>query len=188
MNAHQERFLKDELFSLTLMATVQRANVYAKRSPDKGRKAFRAALQALLEEIAQAYGQEVLEETHIRNILELSRRLTSVHSKVLRSGRFRIGPAQKALNLYLKYLWCLGAIPRPPHCPFDFQIIKKLPTYTGPSWTALETEADYRNLIKAAKATAQSDHLADWELKTYNNTQPGTTEDVRRSRAPGLLR
>jgi hypothetical protein len=40
---------------------------------------------------------------------------------------FRVGTAQKALNLYLKYLWCLGEIKTPPHCPFDRGIIQMLP-------------------------------------------------------------
>lgn len=43
------------------------------------------------------------------------------------SNVFRIGSAQKALNLYRKYLWCLGYIPFPPHCPFDATIIDQLP-------------------------------------------------------------
>lgn len=171
-------FLKDELFSLTLMATVQRADVYAPGSSAKDRKAFQAALRSRLEQLAQAYRDEVPEERHIRNVLGLSRGLTSAHAKVLRDGRFRIGPAQKALNLYLKYLWCLGKIAAPPHCPFDFRIIAKLPQYPGPSWTALDSEDDYRALVKAARATAQGSSLSVWELQTYNNAQPGAAADA----------
>jgi hypothetical protein len=92
---------------------------------------------------------------------------------VLENRRFRIGSAQKALNLYLKYLWCLGKICSPPHCPFDRQIIASLPNYTGPSWTKLVREEDYRALVEAAKAKAQDSSLAAWELRIYNNAKPG---------------
>ena len=173
MDAHQEQFLKDELFSLTLMATVQRAGVYSPGSRKKERKRFQTNLRSWLEKNAQSYANQVTEEEHIRNIVELSASLTSAHANVLKNGRFRIATAQKALNLYLKYLWCLGKIRSPPHCPFDFQIIAKLPNYTGPSWTKLDREEDYRALVQAAKAKAQTSSLPAWELRAYNNGQPG---------------
>jgi hypothetical protein len=172
MNAHQERFLKDELFSLTLMATAQRSGVYRRGLTERERRAFQSALRTDLEEIAQGYTSKVSDESHIKNILKLSAQLSAAHAGVLQGNRFRIGAAQKALNLYLKYLWCIGRIPEPPHCPFDFQIITRLPAYKGPSWTVLDTEADYRDLIKAAKSKAQGSSLAAWELETYNNAQP----------------
>ncbi len=182
MDSHQEQFLKDEFFSLTLMATVQRADVYIAGAAEKERKAFQTALRSRLEELATAYREEVPEEAHIRNILGLSSALSSSHAKVLREGRFRIGPAQKALNLYLKYLWCLGKIPAPPHCPFDSRVISKLPQYTGPNWTALDSELEYRALVKAAKTKAQGLSLATWELQTYNNAQPRAPADAAKRR------
>jgi len=172
MDAHQEHFLKDELFSLTLMATVQRSGVYRPGISERERKAFQSALRTRLEQVAQGYASKVSDETHIKNILELSAQLSAAHAGLLQGNRFRIGAAQKALNLYLKYLWCIGKIPEPPHCPFDFQIIAKLPGYKGPSWTVLDSEDDYRDLVKAAKLKAQGSSLAAWELETYNNAQP----------------
>lgn len=172
MDAHRDQFLRDEIFSLTLMATVGRADVYTPGLSEKARKAFQSTLRSQLEQIAQGYGTEVSEEAHIQNILGLSAGLTAAHANVLQGRRFRIGTAQKALNLYLKYLWCLEKIPTPPHCPFDFQIIAKLPAYSGPSWTALDSENDYRTLVAAAKAKAQGILLAVWEVQTYNNAQP----------------
>lgn len=184
MNTHQEQFLRDEFFSLTLMATVQRAGVYRPDTPERERKAFQSALRQHLEQIAQGYKAKVSEEAHIMNILGLSTNLSIAHAGILQSGRFRIGTAQKTLNLYLKYLWCLGKIPEPPHCPFDFQIIAKLPAYKGPSWTVLDIEDDYRNLVKAAKAKAQDFSIAVWELDTYNSAQPGTPVGRAASGAP----
>ena len=131
MDADQEQFLRDELFSLTLMATVQRARVYRPKTPEQTRRAFQAALRSKLEEVARHYEKEVGEETHIGNIVKLSDSLTRAHKDILNSSRFRIGTAQKALNLYLKYLWCLGKIPRPPHCPFDFRKRPVIPVLAG---------------------------------------------------------
>ena len=179
MDADQEQFLKDELSSLALMATVQRAKVYAPKKPEQNRRAFQTGLRSRLEDLATQYKNEVDEETHIQNIVHLSDSLTQDHKDILNGGRFRIGTAQKALNLYLKYLWCLGKIPRPPHCPFDFQIIGKLTDYNGPSWTTLDRVDDYRSLVGAAKRAAKAVSLATWELQTYNNAQPRATVDVQ---------
>ena len=108
--SERTRFLHNELFSMTLMATVQRGRVY----------------------------------------------------------RIRIGSAQKALNLFLKYLWCIGEAPEPPHCPFDFQIISKLPPAVRCNWTELDSIETYRALVAAAKTAAAGQSLAEWELAEYN--------------------
>jgi hypothetical protein len=169
MDSNQDQFLRDEFFSLTLMGTVQRAHVYAKDSTEKARKPFQGALRAELERLENEYREPVGEETHVQNILRLSSHLSSNHAKILQNGCFRVGLAQKALNLYLKYLWCLGIIPEPPHCPFDSLVISRLRDYHGPkSWVFLKTEDQYRALIRAAKATAEGVSLATWELKLYN--------------------
>ena len=47
-------------------------------------------------------------------VLSFSGGSQQVHHKVL------------ANCLYLKYLWCLGEICRPPHCPFDRMVIEEL--------------------------------------------------------------
>ncbi len=178
MDADQEQFLRGECFSLTLMATVQRAGVYKPKTSEQSRRAFQTALRTKLEQIGGAYTKEMDDETHIRNIVELSDSLTRSHTNILTGGRLRLGTAQKALNLYLKYLWCLGKIHQPPHCPFDFRIIAKLPSYNGPRWTELDSEKDYRKLVAAAKAKAKRATLAVWELRTYNNAHPRASADA----------
>ncbi len=52
--------------------------------------------------------------------------MTTEFKDILFGNGFRVGIAQKALNLYLKYLWCLGKITEPPHCPFDSIIISEI--------------------------------------------------------------
>jgi|ERR1039458_3041295 hypothetical protein len=169
MNKHQEQFLKDEFFSLTLMATVQRAHVYVPNANPDSKWKFQTALRSSLERVGVSYYGPVSEEDHIRNIATLSEELSADQADVLAGGCFRIGTAQKALNLHLKYLWCLGKIPAPPHCPFDSWVIARLPGYQGPSWTAINDLAQYRNLVAVAKAKAGGISLAEWELQTYND-------------------
>ena len=169
MDEHQEQFLRDEFFSLTLMATVQRAHVYAPDANADAKWKFQKALRSSLEQVEVFYCETVSEEDHIRNVVALSEGLSADHADVLAGGRFRIGTAQKALNLHLKYLWCLGKVPAPPHCPFDSRVIMKLPKCRGISWTALDDPAQYRKLVEAAKAKAGGMPLAAWELRTYND-------------------
>lgn len=106
----------------------------------------------------------VTEEKHLANILELTDTLTSKFSYCLKNGRFRIGIAQKALNLYLKYLWCVGLIPLPPHCPFDSIIIGHLSECRDLNWTAIDTIEDYTNLVNAARRKTDTKQIAEWEL------------------------
>jgi hypothetical protein len=98
----------------------------------------------------------------------LSERLSQDHADALRAGRFRFGTAQKALNLYLKYLWCIGRVPTPPHCPFDYQVISTLPGWQAIKRTALTSRAKYLHLVAAARKRADGVPLAEWELKLYN--------------------
>lgn len=177
MTPEQNEFFKDELFSLTLMATVQRGNVYklhsgkktksSARQFEKAKRTFREALREQLTILAQNYRTPVTDADHEKNIQHLCDVLTKHYRAVLKGGALRFGTAQKALNLYLKYLWCLGEIKAPPHCPFDAEIIGKVRSYAGPTWTNLERVEDYRDLVKAA-TPADGSSLADWELRVYN--------------------
>ncbi len=164
----QRRFLHDEFYGLTLGATVQRARVYAPLVPDRDRRLFQGRLQRQLEAIAVRYQAPQDDGTHLAQIEDLATSLSSECRDVLRGGRFRIGPAQKALNLFLKYLWCAGEIGPPPHCPFDYRIIQRLRLSKPINWTDLDDPATYMALVEAARAKAAPFSLPDWELKTYN--------------------
>jgi len=178
----QQHFLRGELFDLTLRATVPRGDRVYMPAPTllKDRKAydaakweFQKALRLSLEQLEVPYCETVSEEEHIQNIVALSATLSRDHAGVLKDKRFLIGRAQKALNLYLKYLWCLGKVPAPPHCPFDSRVIKKLRgDIKWTAWTSLEKEEDYRKLVAAARVAAAEEEagmsLAAWELRVYN--------------------
>lgn len=185
MKTHKNLFIDDEIFSLTLMATVGRAKVYKPDISESARRPFQKSLRLQLEDISRGYLTRVSEDEHINNIVKLACYLTEHHSNLLQGEEFRIGAAQKALNLYLKYLWCLGRIPEPPHCPFDFQIIKRLPNYKGSSWTSMTRREDYADVVNAAKLKADGVSLAVWELETYNNSlgfRANLKQKVKKSR------
>ena len=95
---------------------------------------------------------------------------------LLRKERFRIGIALKALNLYLKNLWCLGQITTPPHCPLDRLIIDKLGLKWNErsqyDWTKLDDIEKYKELISRCDEVARKEkyrNIAEWELKVYGD-------------------
>jgi len=97
-------------------------------------------------------------------------------SNLLYGNRFRIGIAQKAFNLYLKYSWCLGKAACPQHCPFDSGIIKKLPLTeqqkSDLQWTNLDCLDDYQAPVDAGRMkvkTTEHSSLSDWELEEWKS-------------------
>lgn len=157
-------FLDHEALTLSVNGAIQRASVYSEAT-EQQRKEFRDCLRDSLDAYAQDYRGAVGEHSHIANILSLAADMERNHKGILSERRFRFGPAQKALNLYLKYLWCLGDIPEPPHCPFDLKII----THLGSSirWTKMTTIGQYKQLVEKARSRAGKKSLARWELEVF---------------------
>jgi len=171
-------FLEDQLLANSIHAALQRANVYAdpKAYTDQNRTTLRGKLAELLRDLAKQYRTAVTEDKHKENVGKIADDLTTAFGdkNLLRHDRFRIGIAQKALNLYLKYLWCLNKIGTPPHCPFDFRIIAKLPLTDQQrkclQWTELDSLKDYQTLVDAGmKKIKETVHtsLAEWELTEW---------------------
>lgn len=166
----QSAFLYSEFFTLTLMGTVQHNKIYKDDVAERERKAFQIALQQKLIDISKQYKKPVPGPIHELNITQLADQLTASQKAILFKDRFRIGTAQKALNLFLKYLWCAGEVVEPPHCPFDFLIIQKLPSELHDiKWTQVDDIGIYRKLVEAAKACAAPLSLAEWELSAWNS-------------------
>jgi hypothetical protein len=167
MKTFQLRFLRNEFLTLSLLGAFERSNTYSASAPEDVRAKVRHALRSKLEDVASRYKHPVDDSTHANNICEVADAMTAEFAECLRGGRFRIGIAQNCLNLYLKYLWCVGDIPAPPHCPFDATIIARLPNRQQLKWTALDAIQDYMALVEAARAVAGSTSLAEWELKEW---------------------
>jgi hypothetical protein len=171
MSTPQVAFLEGEFFNCTVRGAFGRNSVYTKPTTDVQRAGFRDTLRGKLDVLADQYrNKAVSEETHFENVCKLSHELSAEHAYILQDKRFRIGTAQKALNLYLKYLWCLGSVNTPPHCPFDSIVIEQLPSCATIKWTTLDDLTEYRQLVTEAKkqaAEAGFTSIAQWELETY---------------------
>jgi hypothetical protein len=165
-------FVERELIATSINSAFQRASVYADGGyADCDRVALRDELIKKLKAVAKKYENGVSSDRHTQNIKTIADDLTAQFKGkgLLREDRFRIGIAQKALNLYLKYLWCLGKIPTPPHCPFDSGIIAALGEPR--KWTQLDSPEEYQALVDAGKRKIkETGHasLSDWELDQWN--------------------
>ncbi|MBC8031222.1 MAG: hypothetical protein H7Z16_13990 [Pyrinomonadaceae bacterium] len=171
MKSEQQAFLADVIFNIALTGTVQRGKLYREGSTEIQKRAFRSALRNALENLVDRYGNGVSEEEHIANIDALADTLSKRYPDSLKDGRFRIGSAQKALNLYLKFLWCLDRIPMPPHCPFDAIVLSCVQGCEAVRWTRLDDLSEYRRIVDCAKVAARGAPLAEWELCVYSAAQ-----------------
>lgn len=168
VNPDQRLFILGQVFSMSMMATAQRGRVYREGVTEHERLLLRAGLQVRLEQLLPRYVHPVCDSAHLENIENLAEEMSSSGQCVLRGARFRIGSAQKVLNLYLKYFWCLGEIATPPHCPFDSLVLARVPKCQYVRWTQLDSMAEYARIVDAAREVAGDVPLAEWELRLYN--------------------
>jgi hypothetical protein len=185
IDKRRERFLRDEFHGLTLGATTQRGNVYPKGLTETARGAVHETLRCVIDEMSLQYASGIAESAHLANIETLASTISNKHARVVSAGRFRIGSAQKALNLFLKYLWCSGIIPTPPHCPFDARVIAKLPPADRCNWTTLDDLSQYARLVDSARKLADNKSLAEWELDLYNDVSVAAVR-ARRFISPAI--
>ena len=161
--------LRDTFHAIALAAAFQHGKVYSKRVTADDRARFQNGVREALEALEPQYSSPVSHARHVAVIEEFASSLSVRHGGVLRKGRMRIGVAQKAVNVYLKFAWLAGWIPAPPHCPFDARIIALLPHgLRSLKWTALDDIGKYEQLVEAARSLAGSRSLAAWELFEYN--------------------
>ena len=163
------QFLLDQAGNSAVAAAFQHARVYDPIATATQRFELRGALKAALVLQVKSYERPGIDDDkHIAAIEALSDEMTAGRASELQGGRFRIGIAQKALNLYLKYLWCLDLIPTPPHCPFDRTVIEQLPSTSQTNWTKLDSADEYLELVAAAREAAGGLSLAEWELGLWS--------------------
>lgn len=158
-----------------------------KKEQERRRDEFREELRLKLREYASQYTAEVKDEAHIENIRNLAEHFTKNYKDILEGEELVFGVAQKALNVYLKSLWCAGENIIPPHCPFDSDILDLIkpklprkrksvvsknpePANFKHGWTDA-SEADYRTWVTLAKAKAGQQSLPEWELAEWQTAQ-----------------
>lgn len=162
-----DEFIKKIILGRTIQAAFQRGNVYAPNLSEKDKNDIKNSIKDELEKITNNYIKNISEADHIKNIEHLSQAITQNHSKKLKNGRLRIGTTQKLLNVYIKFLWCLGEAREPRHCPIDGIVLKEIKD--NQKWTELKSIEEYKKIIsKIRKHINNNETIAKWEWKLWN--------------------
>jgi hypothetical protein len=134
---------------------------------DTLKKHFRAEFASFLITGANAFKKTSRdrEKKLLAQIGWVNRQLNRVKGTLLADDQPTFGVSQKALNLFLKYLWCFRMINEPPHCPIDGQVLKRI-KWTGVPWP-LMTKKDYLAAIRQTKNVAGEIRLCEWELSEF---------------------
>lgn len=78
--------------------------------------------------------------------------------------------AQKSISVFLKHLWCAGAIEEPPVCPVDREVFKLIYKYPLPAWTKMTPLCYPLHIKKITEiAIAEGQTIATWELLRFNS-------------------
>jgi len=147
--------------SNALQAALQHNKTYRTGSDYRTRDVFRTDWAKFIVEEAQRYAQPVSDVQHCEAIQRISDSLRGRFGQLLSDGHLRFGTSQKALNLYLKFLWRLKKAPTPPHCPVD-SIVLHAGGING-KWTKCDSVEQYMGWIDTLRAKAKPLCLAEWE-------------------------
>lgn len=130
---------------------------------------FRQSLFSYIShKVVPAYKDEVTEDQHYRQLDNLVAFANGAGNQVLGPRGYKYGVAQKLLNLFLKYQWCLDMIAEPPHCPVDRIVIDQT-RYKGKiNWTDIVERPQYQRIIEDIRCQARNQSIAMWELSIYN--------------------
>jgi len=135
------------------------------------RNKVRQSLKELMRGLVDQYQWEVAQVAHCKNIELICEHMETAHKTVLTDGKFLVGRGQKVLNLFLKWQWCLGEIPEPPHCPLDSIVLWQVPELRSVRWTTIATIGNYVDAIDALRENIGRSgwrSLAKWELEMWN--------------------
>lgn len=170
-NEHdKKRFLCYELGLLSLKAALSTrdsdAPVYAKGIKFHQRTKEKKVFRGVLEKLEQMYLKgHVTEDQHVEFIQRTADDVSKALGNKLHNGRFRVGVAQKLINLHLKYLWVTGHIEEPPHCPIDGIIRDK--AKISYDWTTNDSIEAYKQAVADLKKVAKVRSLSVWELEEF---------------------
>ena len=174
----EKKFLLNVVMTLTLSGALSTRNnkypIYKSGVKHRERSLIKDKLRKYLEDIYKKYEKNSVSEPELFTLIEqLSKNLTDENKEVLHNDCFRIGISQKIINLFFKYLWTLGWISEPPHCPFDAVIKNKLSNAGLMNWTMLNDLGEYKKYVALASEAADKEGLtiAKWELKYWNSTE-----------------
>lgn len=154
---------QEKAWSNAWAAGLQHNPTYTPETTMTQREEIRGFVRNAVEELSVKYAQRISESEHEDHIVYVAHDTSSRFKDHLRGGRFRIGTSQKVLNLYLKFQWCFGSIPEPPHCPLDRIVQQRAKIKTPMKWTSIDDISEYRHAIDSLRSPNYS--LAVWELQ-----------------------
>ncbi len=171
----KELFIRDMILSNTIGAAFQWARVYKEKPKnenqsqwDEKKEEFRKDIGIYLVEVGERYDPI---NDHCERIQNFKKEINNARNyDILVRDEISFGVAQKLVNLYLKYLWCLGKFDIPPHCPIDRLVINEgcqHPNRYHP-WTQMPQEK-YVDAMNEIKQKAGNESLAVWELNLWND-------------------
>ncbi len=164
----QKKFIENEIYILAWNASVQHNPVYALDCSINNRSKFRKdIILYLINYILPMYDKKITENDHYNNIVNLRNYAEKIGKNILLNKYYKIGTAQKLLNLSLKYFWCIGWIKEPPNCPVDRIILGKA-GINNLSWTKINTIKEYKSIIDNIRKKVKRNDLAQWELEVFN--------------------
>ena len=169
----------DEAIRESRNSALQRNKVYRDRVSEGKRLAFRTEWAKLLRIESESYMASNLcasDVAHCEVINRIADNLSRTFGEILVEGKLRYGTSQKALNLYLKYLWRLGKVAAPPHCPVD-SIVLGAASIEG-SWTKCNSEQQYMQWINALRLKAKPLSLSEWEYQIWQRSAPDKRSPV----------
>jgi hypothetical protein len=166
----KREFLRYELGLLSLNAALATRNhqvpVYSSKTKSNQRKEVKESLRKILEDVATFYSNgSVKEIEHLAFIQKVADDISIEHGDKLHNCRFRIGIAQKLINLHLKYLWVSEFIKEPCHCPIDGVIRDR--AGLSYNWISNDSIEDYKKAIAKLKEKAGDVSLSVWELYNF---------------------
>ena len=166
----KHRCLTYELGLLSLNAALSKRDkewpIYDSSKKFHQRKEAKATFRDVLMEIEVFYSKgRICDEAHIEFVVKVADELSVKLKDYLHGKRFRIGIAQKLVNVHLKYLWVAGLCPEPPHCPID-GIIRDIANINY-DWTRSDCADEYRKAINSLREMAHPKSLSVWELEAF---------------------
>lgn len=167
-------FLRYEVSILSLKAALSTraggAPIYSGDCHEYQRAPIKSALRRGLRELETAYSYGNISSTdHCNYIASFADHISQTYGNYLHNRRFRYGIAQKLINLHLKYLWSVGLVEEPPHCPLD-GIVRDLANLNY-DWTTSDSQEEYVEAIRTLSELAKPRSLSVWELQEFRRRE-----------------
>jgi len=166
----KHRCLTYELGLLSLNAALSTRDkdwpIYDSSKKLHQRSKAKSTFRDVLVEIETMYSKGgICDDVHIAFVVKVADELSAKLKDHLHGERFRIGIAQKLVNVHLKYLWVAGLCSEPPHCPID-GIIRDMANISY-DWTRSDCAEEYRKAINSLRKVAHPKSLSVWELEAF---------------------